>query len=57
MLREHQHAEYSFGIRNIGIPRIGAGIGGLAWDDVKNVLTSIGNNTDINLIVVETFVS
>ncbi len=42
-------------IRNIGVPRVGAGLGGLNWDDVKNELVKIGKNTSVELVVFETF--
>lgn len=43
------------GIRRIGIPRIGAGLGGLEWDDVKQILTQIANKFDIELVVFQTY--
>ena len=43
------------GIKNIGVPRLGAGIGGLKWEDVKRVITTIGASTRVELIVFETF--
>jgi O-acetyl-ADP-ribose deacetylase (regulator of RNase III) len=38
---------------NIGIPKIGAGLGGLLWEDVENVLIQCLSKADssINLIV------
>ncbi len=45
------HAE-EHGIAQIGLPRIGAGIGGLEWDDVLAVIDEIGADTDVELVVV-----
>lgn len=42
-------------IDNIGIPKIGAGLGGLEWQPIKDVLNKIGACTDIELIVFEEF--
>jgi len=44
------------GIERIGLPRIGAGLGGLDWPRVKKVLTEIGDETTITLVVFEQFV-
>ena len=33
----------------IGLPRIGCGIGGLVWDDVREVLSDIAESEDINI--------
>lgn len=44
------------GIQRIGIPRIGAGIGGLKWQDVKRTLEDIGKGTSVQLVVFETYV-
>ena len=41
------------GIRTIHLPRIGAGIGGLDWDDVRATLeTADGEAADVDLVVV-----
>lgn len=42
-------------IDNIGIPKIGAGLCGLEWQPIKDVLNKIGACTDIELIVFEEF--
>lgn len=39
------------GIIRIGLPQIGSGIGGLAWDDVQQVLRAQAATSDIELIV------
>jgi O-acetyl-ADP-ribose deacetylase (regulator of RNase III) len=41
------------GIRRIGMPRIGAGLGGLEWKHVRNVLEPVGEATSIELVVFE----
>lgn len=43
------------GIKNIGLPRIGAGLGGLSWEKVKEVFKIIGEETEIELVVFEEF--
>jgi O-acetyl-ADP-ribose deacetylase (regulator of RNase III) len=44
------------GVTTIGMPRIGAGLGGLEWRRVKDILTELGDTTDIALVVFEKFV-
>ena len=44
------------GIKTIGVPRLGAGIGGLDWNNVKRLLEELGNATPVELIVFEEFV-
>jgi len=44
------------GIERIGLPRIGAGLGGLDWTRVKRVLTEVGAETKVTLTVFEQFV-
>ncbi|MDO4319957.1 MAG: macro domain-containing protein [Bacteroidales bacterium] len=40
----------------IALPAIGAGLGGLKWDDVKSIIEKVSNNyPDVNLYVVETY--
>jgi len=46
----------SMGIEKIGLPRIGAGLGKLPWDDVKKILVQVGSETSIELVVIETYV-
>lgn len=43
------------GIRRVGLPRIGAGLGGLAWQDVRSVLVALGESTSVELIVFEEY--
>ncbi len=44
------------GVERLGLPRIGAGLGGLEWPRVKSVLTTIGAETKVTLVVFEQFV-
>jgi O-acetyl-ADP-ribose deacetylase (regulator of RNase III) len=44
------------GVRSIGLPKIGAGLGALNWEDVKTVLIEAGNTTYIKLSVFETYI-
>ncbi|HEY3819750.1 MAG TPA: macro domain-containing protein [Polyangiaceae bacterium] len=44
------------GIARIGLPRIGAGLGGLDWMRVKRVLGDVGAETKLTLTVFEQFV-
>lgn len=39
-------------ISAIALPRVGAGIGGLAWPDVKDIYDRLGSRTDVRLISV-----
>lgn len=45
------HAEWRQ-LSAIGIPRIGAGIGGLAWTDVRKVLEDVAADSPVRLVVV-----
>jgi O-acetyl-ADP-ribose deacetylase (regulator of RNase III) len=44
------------GIERVGLPRIGAGLGGLDWMRVKRVLTEVGGETKVSLEVFEQFI-
>ena len=44
------------GIESVGMPRLGAGLGGLDWPRVKSVLSAIGDETTVTLVVFEQFV-
>jgi O-acetyl-ADP-ribose deacetylase (regulator of RNase III) len=44
------------GIERIGLPRIGAGLGGLDWVRVKRVLAEVGAETPVKLEVFEQFI-
>lgn len=39
-------------VRSIAMPRIGAGIGGLRWTDVHDLLDRLSNSTPVRLVVV-----
>lgn len=43
-------------IERIGLPRIGAGLGGLPWPKVRDVLNKAGECTRVELVVFETYV-
>ena len=40
------------GIERLGVPRIGAGLGGLAWEAVREVLDDAGQHGHVELVVV-----
>jgi O-acetyl-ADP-ribose deacetylase (regulator of RNase III) len=44
------------GVERIGVPRLGAGLGGLDWPRVKKTLNEIGAETKVSLIVFEQFI-
>lgn len=45
------------GVTSIAMPRIGAGLGGLLWEDVKSVIEEVANQyTEIDIFVVENYV-
>ena len=44
------------GIERVGLPRIGAGLGGLDWTRVKKVITEAGAETKVTMVVFEQFV-
>jgi O-acetyl-ADP-ribose deacetylase (regulator of RNase III) len=44
------------GVERVGLPRIGAGLGGLDWHRVKSVLEEVGAETAVTLIVFEQFI-
>lgn len=48
-LVEMIHLAEQRGILQIALPRIGAGLGGLDWNDVRSTLLSLGNKTDATL--------
>ncbi len=41
------------GIARVGLPRIGSGLGGLPWAIVRTVLSKVGNETKVELVVFE----
>jgi O-acetyl-ADP-ribose deacetylase (regulator of RNase III) len=44
------------GVERLGLPRIGAGLGGLEWPRVKKVLAEVGAETTVTLVVFEQFI-
>lgn len=42
----------SRGLKALGLPRIGTGLGGLAWEDVSQVLSEVASSSPVDLIVV-----
>lgn len=54
-LREMVRLAEAAGITRVGVPRIGAGLGGLAWTDVRAVLEAIGRTTTLELVVFEDY--
>lgn len=55
-LRKMVELATNAGVERIGLPRIGAGLGGLDWNRVKSMLTEVGAETTVNLVVFEQFV-
>jgi O-acetyl-ADP-ribose deacetylase (regulator of RNase III) len=45
------YAEQSLHINRIAMPRIGCGIGGLRWEDVREILEYYANTTNIDIEV------
>ena len=45
------NAEASTRIPRIGIPRIGCGIGGLKWVEVRMILELLANESTVELVV------
>jgi O-acetyl-ADP-ribose deacetylase (regulator of RNase III) len=48
-------AASELGVRRIGLPRIGAGLGRLPWDLVRTCLGRVGASTTLALIVFEEY--
>lgn len=40
------------GIKRVGMPRIGCGIGGLKWDDVRLILAECATGSPVDILVV-----
>jgi O-acetyl-ADP-ribose deacetylase (regulator of RNase III) len=43
------------GVRRLGLPRIGAGLGALPWATVRSTLEALGMATSVELVVFEMF--
>ncbi len=52
MLKEAERRK----LTEIGLPRIGAGLGGLEWADVRSLLERLADSSSVTLRVCETFV-
>jgi O-acetyl-ADP-ribose deacetylase (regulator of RNase III) len=44
-------------VKKIGLPRIGSGLGGLNWEDVKSIIIKVCRNSEIDIIVFESFLA
>ncbi|MCI0710371.1 MAG: macro domain-containing protein [Chloroflexi bacterium] len=47
----------NMGISEIVLPRIGAGLGGLEWSDVKSLLIELAGEHHVTLLVAEEFIA
>lgn len=56
-LRRMLRLATEFGVDRIGVPRIGAGLGGLDWTDVRAVLEAVARDTAVELVVFEEYVA
>ena len=45
------------GVRRIGVPRIGAGLGKLSWASVRAILEQVGASTPVELVVFDRYVA
>src|SRR5689334_7473499 len=43
------------GVKRVGLPRIGAGLGGLEWKDVRSALQAVGSETTVEFVVFEEY--
>jgi O-acetyl-ADP-ribose deacetylase (regulator of RNase III) len=55
-LRRAAELAAAAGIAQIGLPRIGAGLGGLDWPRVRKVISEVGAETGVTFVVFEQFV-
>jgi O-acetyl-ADP-ribose deacetylase (regulator of RNase III) len=53
--REMLQVAEQAGISKVGLPRIGSGLGGLPWVEVRTLLDAIGGETAIDLVVFEEY--
>jgi O-acetyl-ADP-ribose deacetylase (regulator of RNase III) len=42
----------ALGVTEVGMPRIGAGLGGLDWADVSKVVTEVAHDSPVDVVVV-----
>lgn len=45
------------GIAEVSVPRIGTGLHGLDWPDVRNVIKSVGEHSPVTVVVFDRFVA
>lgn len=45
-----EHATQN-GIKRIGMPKIGAGLGGLDWQDVEKIIKELSDNKSVTLVI------
>jgi len=55
-LRKMVQLASNAGIDRVGLPRVGAGLGGLDWPRAKSILGEVGGETAVTLLVFEQFV-
>jgi O-acetyl-ADP-ribose deacetylase (regulator of RNase III) len=55
-VRRMVHIAEQNGIKRVGLPRIGAGLGGLPWEQVRSLIEHIGEETGVELVIFEEFV-
>jgi len=54
-LRELVRQAEAAGLPRVGLPRIGAGLGGLDWAEVRGLLERVGAGTAVELVVFEEY--
>jgi O-acetyl-ADP-ribose deacetylase (regulator of RNase III) len=52
-VRAMVHLAEQAGITKVGLPRIGSGLGGLPWEGSRAMLSEIGGETNVELVVFE----
>jgi len=55
-LRNMVQVARELGIGRVGLPRIGAGLGGLPWETVRELVERVGTETELELVVFEEYV-
>lgn len=55
-VREMGRLAEDHGVKRVGLPRIGAGLGGLPWPQVRGLLARIGEGMNTELVVFEEYV-
>jgi O-acetyl-ADP-ribose deacetylase (regulator of RNase III) len=54
-VREMVRLAEAANLAKVGLPRIGAGLGGLSWSEVRTLLATVGASTIVELVVFEDF--